>query len=129
MLPQEVILNYPDFSKPFVIHSDASNLQFGTVISQDGKSLAYYTRKLNPAQKNYAVGEKELLGIVESLKAFKNVHRGIEILCILMASYSEGATTQELETNQVFPRDGKLLQGYVGEKKPHPSPLNDLASF
>ena len=69
MPAQEAILNYPDFSKPFVIHSDASNLQLGAVISKDRKPLAYYTCKLNPAQKNYTVGEKELLVIVEGLKA------------------------------------------------------------
>ena len=58
MLAQEAILNYLDFSKPFVIHSDASEF-FGT--SQDGKPLAYYTRKLNLVQKNYIV-EKNNIG-------------------------------------------------------------------
>ena len=59
MLAQEAILNYPYFSKPFVIHSDASDLQLDAVISQDGIPLAYYTRrKLNSTQKNYIVGEK-----------------------------------------------------------------------
>ena len=60
MLAQEVILNYPYFSKPFAIHSDASDLQLGAIISQDGKPLAYYTRKLNTAQRNYIVGKKAI---------------------------------------------------------------------
>ena len=76
MLIKEAMLNYPDFSKPFHIHSDASDLQLGAVISQNNKPLAYYTRKLNSAQQNYTVGEKELLGIVEGLKAFENILRG-----------------------------------------------------
>ena len=58
MLAHEEILNYPDSSKLFVIHSYASDLQLGAMISQDGKPLAYYTRKLNSAQKNYTLGEK-----------------------------------------------------------------------
>ena len=80
MLAQEAILNYSDCSKPFVIHSDASDVQFGAIISQDRKPLAYYTRKLDSAQKNYTVGGKELLGIIKELKAFKNVLRGMEII-------------------------------------------------
>ena len=80
MLAQEGILSYPHFSKPFVIQNDASDLQLGAIISQDRRFLAYYTRKLNSAQKNYTVGEKELLGIVEGLKAFENVLRGMEII-------------------------------------------------
>ena len=80
MLAQELILYYPDFSKPFVIHSDVSDLQLGAIISQDGKPLAYYTRKLNSGRKKYIVGELELLGIVEGLKAFENILRGLTII-------------------------------------------------
>ena len=32
ILAQEAILTYPDFSKPFVIRSDASELQLGAVL-------------------------------------------------------------------------------------------------
>ena len=55
MLAQEGILDYPDFSKSFVIRSDVSDVQLGAMISQDGKPLAYYTRKQNSAQKNYTM--------------------------------------------------------------------------
>jgi hypothetical protein len=47
---REVMLAFPDFSKPFVIHTDASHTQLGAVISQDDKPIAFYSRKLNPAQ-------------------------------------------------------------------------------
>ena len=40
---------------------------------QDDKVLGFYTRKLNSAQMNYTVGELELLGIVEGVKAFEGV--------------------------------------------------------
>jgi hypothetical protein len=33
----KVLLLYPDFNKPFHIHTDASHYQLGTVISQDKK--------------------------------------------------------------------------------------------
>ena len=46
---------------------------------QDGKPLGFYKRKLNDLQVNYTVGEKELLGIVEGLKAFAGVIRGQDL--------------------------------------------------
>ena len=51
VVSREVTLAYPDFSKPFVLYTDASDYQLGAVITQDGKPLAFYSRKLNNAQK------------------------------------------------------------------------------
>lgn len=41
--------------------------------------MGFYTRKLNSAQKNYTVGEKELLSIVEGFKTFDGVLRGSDV--------------------------------------------------
>jgi hypothetical protein len=65
---REVMLAFPDFSKPFVIHTDASHA-VRAVISQDDKPIAFYSRKLNPAQTRYTTTERELLSIVETLKS------------------------------------------------------------
>jgi hypothetical protein len=62
------MLAFPDFSNPFDIHTDASHTQLGAVISQAGKPIALYSRKLNPAQTCYTTTERELLAIVETLK-------------------------------------------------------------
>ena len=59
-MSKETTLAYPDFTKPFHIYTDASNTQLGGVIMQDDKPLAFYSRKLNNAQKNYTTGEQEL---------------------------------------------------------------------
>jgi hypothetical protein len=50
IIARETILAYPDFSKPFVIHTDASDYQLGAVISQNEKPIAFYSRKLSGAQ-------------------------------------------------------------------------------
>ena len=74
MVQREAALAYPDFSETFDIYTDASDYQLGGVIMQDNKPLAFYTRKLNDAQKNYTTGEQELLGIVETLKNFESIY-------------------------------------------------------
>ena len=79
ILAREVMLAYPDYSKPFVIHTDASHYQLGAVISQDNKPIAFYSRKLNDAQTQYTTAERELLSIVETLKEYRNILLGHEI--------------------------------------------------
>ena len=79
VIAREVLLAYPDFSKKFTVHTDASHYQLGGVISQDGKPIAFYSRKLNPAQTRYTTTERELLSIVETLKEYRNILLGHEI--------------------------------------------------
>ena len=79
IIAREVMLAYPDFSKPFQIHTDASHYQLGAVISQNGKPIAFYSRKLNDAQTRYTTTERELLSIVETLKEYRNILMGHEI--------------------------------------------------
>jgi hypothetical protein len=67
---RKVLLSYPDFNKPFHIHTDASHYQLGAVISQDNCPIAFYSRKLQPAQVRYTTTERELLPIIETLKEF-----------------------------------------------------------
>ena len=64
---------YPDFSRPFEILTGASDYQLGAVISQNNKTIAFYSPKLNAAQKRYTTTEKELLAIVETLHRERKV--------------------------------------------------------
>ena len=79
IISRETLLSYPDFSLPFTIHTDASHLQLCAVISQNDRPIAFYSRKLNPAQVRYTTSERELLSIVETLKEFRNILLGQRI--------------------------------------------------
>jgi hypothetical protein len=68
LIAKETLLTYPDFNTEFEIHTDTSNVQLGACISQGGKPVAFYSRKLNPGQTRYTTTERELLSIVETLK-------------------------------------------------------------
>jgi hypothetical protein len=78
-IARETLLTYPDFSKPFEIHTDASKVQLGACISQGGRPIAFYFRKLKPAQAKYTTTERELLSIVETMKEFRNILLGQDI--------------------------------------------------
>ena len=60
-MSKEMLLAYPNFTKEFHIHTDASKTQLGAVISQEGKPIAFYSRKLSPAFQPYTPLLRELL--------------------------------------------------------------------
>ena len=72
-LLHHVPLAFPDTSQPFYLHTDASDVALGATLSQKDDSgslrlVACSSRKLNPAEKNYPVHERELLALVDSSK-------------------------------------------------------------
>ncbi len=69
-IAKEVVLAYPDFTKPFEIYTDASTMQLGSVITQGNKPIAFFSRRLSAMQTKCSVTRIELLAIVETLKEF-----------------------------------------------------------
>ena len=68
---------HPDFIEEFKTHTDARYFQFGAVIIQKGKLLAFYSTK---TQKIYTVTERELIRIVETLKGFRSILLGQRLI-------------------------------------------------
>lgn len=71
------VLAYPNFDRDFILHTDASIEGLGAVLEQvqdDGKShpIAYASRSLSKAEKNYGITELEALGVVWAAKHFTN---------------------------------------------------------
>ena len=71
MISTDTMQHYPDPNKPFHVYTDASDYQLGAAIKQNGRPVAFYSRKLSAAQQNYSTIEKELLSLVETLKEFR----------------------------------------------------------
>ena len=87
MITQDTMLVHPNFSEPFVVQTDASDLQIGGVVSQDNKLIDFFSRKLSPSQTKYIVMHKELLGIVEILKYFRNILLGNKVIVYFNLSF------------------------------------------
>jgi hypothetical protein len=69
ILTSHPILDAPDFDRTFILQTDASNFGLGAVLSQldDNQTehpVLYLSRKLQGAEENYSVPEKECLAIV-----------------------------------------------------------------
>jgi len=79
LISKEVLLSFPDYTQKFVLMPDASDRQLGAVLMQNGKPLAFFSKKLNKYQQKYTVGEKEMLGVVEALKEFRTMVLGYPI--------------------------------------------------
>jgi len=73
IVSQEVMLSFPDYTKRFQLYTDASDLQLGAVLMQGNKTLAFFSKKLNQAQRKYGVREKEFL------KEFRTMLKGYPI--------------------------------------------------
>lgn len=75
MLISDPILAYPDYSKPFVLTTDASNYALGAVLSQINENkdqpVAFASRTLNKHEVNYSTTEKEALAIIWAIEKFK----------------------------------------------------------
>ncbi|MBW0500983.1 hypothetical protein O181_040698 [Austropuccinia psidii MF-1] len=70
------ILSHFNPSLPTIVETDSFNYALGAVLSQVNDSgkhpIAFYTCKLLPAELNYEIHEKELLGIVWALKFWRS---------------------------------------------------------
>ncbi|GJS61505.1 ty3-gypsy retrotransposon protein [Tanacetum coccineum] len=61
------ILCLLNFEDTFVIEADASGVDIGAVLLQNGQLLGYFSRKLGPRMRVAATYQKELFAIVESV--------------------------------------------------------------
>ena len=58
------VLALPDFSKPFMIETDACDYGIGAVLMQQGHPLAFVSKTLGPKNRALSVYEKEYLAIL-----------------------------------------------------------------
>eukprot|EP00804_Cyclotella_cryptica_P029200 CCRYP_005341-RC/>CCRYP_005341-RC protein AED:0.41 eAED:0.42 QI:0/0/0/1/0/0/3/0/475 len=102
------------FPWDFEIYTDASSKQLGAVITQNNRSIAFFSRKLFVCQQTYSVTKIELLAIVETLKEFKGMLWG-----------------QSIDVKENWMTFTKCWCNYTMQAEEDPSPVqhSDLMNF
>lgn len=87
MLSSEPVLSTPDYNRPFIIQCNASTSGIGAALIQkddcgNERPVAFMSRKLNGAQKNYSITELECLAAVSAIKKFRPYIEGTTFVVI-----------------------------------------------
>jgi transposase InsO family protein/dUTPase len=83
ILTSAPLLAYPDFSKPFIVHTDASTQGLGAILCQinsqgQEQPIAYVSCTLTRHEKNYTITELECLAILFAIRKFHYYLHGRE---------------------------------------------------
>ena len=66
------VLALPNFTKLFVVETDASGLGIGVVLMQDNHPIAYISKGLSPRNQAKSVYERELLAVIYVVKTWSS---------------------------------------------------------
>ena len=67
-LTSALVLKFPEFKKPFEVHTDASDFATGGVLMQEGRPVAIESKKLSDVERRWPTHEKEMWVVVHCLK-------------------------------------------------------------
>ncbi len=134
------ILTVPDPSRQFVVEVDASNNGVGVVLSQRSEKdnklhpCAFLSRKLSPAERNYDVGNRELLAVKIALEEWRHWLEGAQHPFIVWTDHKNLEyirTAKRLNTRQArwtlfFNRFNFVLSYRPGSQNTKPDALSHL---
>jgi RNase H-like domain found in reverse transcriptase/Reverse transcriptase (RNA-dependent DNA polymerase)/Integrase zinc binding domain/Integrase core domain/Aspartyl protease len=114
-LVTDAILIFPDYSKPFRVHTDASDLAAGAVLTQYKDELerpvVFYSKKFNSAQKNYSTTERECLAVVWAVEKFRPYLEGRPFEVITDHASLKQMNSFKNQNSRLF-KMSMRLQGY-----------------
>jgi len=65
------VLALPDFNEPFIVETDASDVEIGVVLMQKGQPIAYLSKALAQQHKHLSIYEKEFLALIMAVEKWR----------------------------------------------------------
>ena len=128
------VLRNPDPTKRYIVDTDASAFALGATISQDFKDgrhpIAYFSKSLLPAERNYNIYDRELLATVAALRAFRHLLLGAQQKFLIRSDHNNlkyFKSPQKISARQA--RWYELLQDYNFELEHFPGKSNTIADL
>ncbi|CAF4588394.1 unnamed protein product, partial [Rotaria socialis] len=122
------IMNTPNFEQPFILELDACEYGVGAVLTQEYEEkkyvIAYASRTLSTAERNYGATEREALAIVWATKHFRPYLEGNKIYVRSDCKALEWMRTAKDVTGRLARWAMKLSAYQIEEIKYRPGKLN-----
>ena len=119
MLQSAPVLTAPDFSSPFKLAVDASDVAAGAVLLQEDDEsvehpVCYFSKKFNKSQRNYSTIEKECLALLLALQHFEVYVSSSSLPVVVYSDHNPLVFLHKLKSkNQRLLRWSLMLQEYV----------------
>ncbi|GFS77495.1 retrovirus-related Pol polyprotein from transposon 297 [Trichonephila clavipes] len=81
-LTEAPVLQLPNFQEQFNLFTDASRVGIGAVYYQNQRPIAFTSRTLNKAERNYTVTERECLAVIWALNEFRTYFGSLPVKVI-----------------------------------------------
>ena len=100
----------PDFSKPFILETDASGTGIGAILSQDKHPIAYFSKKLNASMQHKSAYVRELYAVTEAMAKFRHYILGHKFIIRTDQQSLKALSDQTIQT----PEQQKWLHKFLG---------------
>lgn len=123
------LLAHPCKDAHLTLTTDASNTSIGAVLEQTinntSQPIAYFSRKLSPAQTRYSTFDRELLAIYDSIKHFRHFLEGNEFKIF---TDHKPLTTSLVSKSEKSPRQERYLN-YIAQFSTNIQFINGSSNF
>lgn len=120
------VLVMPDFTKTFIVETDASGYGLGAVLMQEGRPIAYYSKLLGPRAQSKSVYKKELMAVCLSILKWKHYLIGRHFI-VRTDQQSLRYITQQREIAGDYQKWVSKLMAYDFEVQYKPGTSNRVA--